>query len=236
MVVPTYRLNARLRDDCGLAPALFGPIGNDPDRHPGGEHDAGSIQAWDHLHGLLEPLIRRLARDHRNHLDPDDAAQEAWLEVLSRIDRYRQAPGIGGGFPAWAWVVARRRLLRLAASPAHRATQAHGSGMVSEPVDPRDGPPEAFERSEIRRAVRSALAEACGRMAGASHAVMALCWVDGHSVAEAAAILGVTPAQVRDRRRRALPTLRAALARRDLYPAPFAPPRPTRSAQAEVIS
>ena len=49
-------------------------------------------------------------------------------------------------------------------------------------------------------------------MADLSHAALVLLWVDGRSIAEAAKMLGVTPAHIRNRMRRALPIVRAALA------------------------
>lgn len=157
------------------------------------------------------PLILSLSRAHaRGRLDPEDAAQEAWLACLAS----RPAPEKAlRSLRAWLFVVIHNRLGNL----RRRANRpdAMPIGLSSDlPPGREDDPAVAYRRGLLAEAIRSALGEAERRLPETTYLAVVLRWVEGRPTAEVAASLGLSEGQVRDRCRRALPELRSIFAGR----------------------
>jgi RNA polymerase sigma-70 factor (ECF subfamily) len=168
--------------------------------------------AWILLMARIEPILR-IARRRRGPVEPDDAAQEIWLALLAGYRRYRRLEG-RGGFAVWLGVVARNRLARLGRRERARPEVALDPARAEALIGREEDPALAYERGRARAAVLEALEEARARLSEASHSVVILRWIEGRTVQEIARALGLSPAQVRDRHRRAVPVLRALLGRR----------------------
>ena len=167
---------------------------------------SGDDEAFGELYDELAPRLHRFAlRWTRSRAAAEDAVQQTLLQMHAARDRFVR----GGAVIPWAYAIARRLLIDLG---RRRAREELRDGDVRDPGEPAAAPsPE--EALDLRRA------EAEGRR---DLAYLPVAWRDafelvkfeGLSVAEAAAVLGVTRAMVKIRTHRATAALRAALARR----------------------
>jgi RNA polymerase sigma factor (sigma-70 family) len=148
----------------------------------------------------------------KTRIDPEDAAQEAWVVVLMRLPGF---PGRAeGNLRAWLTVVVRNRLANLRRREAVRRQASLAPEVASLLVGHEDDPAVAFAREWIVEAVRAALEEAQSLLPEASYRVVRLKWIEGRTTLEIAEALGLSATQVRDRDRRALPVLGGLLKRR----------------------
>ena len=168
----------------------------------------GGGDAWDRFYRAYDPLVRELAAGSaRPGDDPADGVQEVWALLVLRIPDFRYDPR-RGPFRAWLTTLARRALAdRRRRRPTENLSHAHAARLVARGPTPA----EALEREEARAAVRHALAEFRRRASGTTYRVVAERWLEGRPAAETASALGLTAAQVRSRRHRALARLRRLL-------------------------
>lgn len=104
----------------------------------------GDGSAWYELVDRYEPLLRRLARQHRlSRQDTDDAIQLTWLRCLEHIDQLTHADRLRG----WLATVCRRESIRLATKG--RREMALGEQTVTRLVD--DGQEERDPGAEMAR-------------------------------------------------------------------------------------
>lgn len=104
----------------------------------------GDGSAWYELVDRYEPLLRRLARQHRlSRQDTDDAIQLTWLRCLEHIDQLTHADRLRG----WLATVCRRESIRLATKG--RREMALGEQAVTRLVD--DGQEERDPGAEMAR-------------------------------------------------------------------------------------
>ena len=161
---------------------------------------AGDREAFGALVIRYQASVRRVARAVTGNADDgDDAAQDAFLSALDRLETYDPSRPFG----PWLMRVAsnaaidlvRRRTVRTAA-PLETTVAASGLSPAAE-----------AEASEIRAELTAALAELPPRQ----RAAITLFDVEGYAHAEIAAMLGVPEGTVRSDVFHARRTLRKAL-------------------------
>lgn len=163
--------------------------------------DPGALSA---LYRLLQPPILRYLRA----LEPreaEDLASEAWLSVITSLDRFR---GDEPALRAWAFTIARSRLIDLRRLRARRGTV---------PTSPE----ELAEHAETRNVEEEALAElsteeAVAQIASLPHdqaEVVLLRVIGDLSVRDVAAIMGKRPGTIRVLQHRALRSLALRVSR-----------------------
>jgi RNA polymerase sigma factor (sigma-70 family) len=146
-------------------------------------------------------------------LDPEDAAQEAWLALIG-LSPIGPTGDVVAESPARLVVAIRNRLVDLARRAGRRQFEALAREEAHALVGREEDPAGAYERNRIRAAVRAVVEEARDRVSEGSHRIVVLRWIEGRTFAEIAEGLGMPVARVRDRHRRAIPVLRALLIRR----------------------
>lgn len=78
------------------------------------------VEAWDRFYRDQTPYIRAVVRAYRDPaVDPEDALQEVWSSLITRLGRHRH-DGCRGPFRAWLFVVARHRLSDLGRQATRR--------------------------------------------------------------------------------------------------------------------
>jgi RNA polymerase sigma factor (sigma-70 family) len=104
----------------------------------------GDGTAWRELVDQYEPLLRRLARQHRlSGQDTDDAVQLTWLRCLEHLDQLTHTERLR----AWLATVCRRESIRLATKGRREITL--GEQAVTRLVD--DGQEDCDPGAEMTR-------------------------------------------------------------------------------------
>jgi RNA polymerase sigma-70 factor (ECF subfamily) len=157
---------------------------------------------------LYDALADRLYAYVRRHVpDPhvcDDLVQETFL----RMHRARGTFMTGAPVLPWAFAIARR--LVVDRGRRDRRAPLGMDDVDPEPVSPvgaTDRPEQVAEAREVARR----LAQALSRLPASQRSAFELLKQDGLTLAEAAAVLGVTVTAVKLRAHRAYESIRAAL-------------------------
>jgi len=174
------------------------------DRYADGEADAfGTV--YDHLAPRLRAFFRRSTRDHAS---ADDLLQQTFVN----IHRGRQCFVHGSDVVPWAFAIARRLLID-SARKRKREAFLSSSDEETSPLDlsmAEDGSPDEITWSkELAARAHAEL----GKLPEGQREAYELVRGDGLSVSEAADVLGISGAAVKQRVFRAYEALRAALAR-----------------------
>jgi RNA polymerase sigma-70 factor (ECF subfamily) len=145
--------------------------------------------------------VRVAAAFLRNRADAEDAAADAFLRALERLDGLRRPEAFG------PW------LLRLVTTVSLNARRARGrrrhEELSPELVDPGRGPAAGAAEAEMREALAGALAT----LPEERRVAVILCLVEGLNASEAGAWMGIPPGTVRSHLHHARARLRAALGR-----------------------
>jgi RNA polymerase sigma-70 factor (ECF subfamily) len=161
----------------------------------------------------------RIAPDLKAKIDPDDVLQEVYIDVARQIDRFEdRGPG---SFIAWARAILSQRLI-----DARRAAQcqardigrevsiklgdADSCGSLLDQVYADSGTPSRIIR---RQEALQALLASLPNLSESHRQVIKLRFLDGLSVADAAAQLGKSEDAIVALTKRALAALRAAIDR-----------------------
>jgi RNA polymerase sigma factor (sigma-70 family) len=186
------------------------------------DDDPFSAEAWARFHGLLDPLVRSLARRSPSAgVETDEAFQEAWVVLLSHEPTGRDP----GESLAILIAAVRNRLVDLGRYQRRRIaeplTDAEAEALVGREVPP----PHLHERVGVVDLVREVFEEARGRLSDPSYRIIVLRWIEERTYLEIGESLGMPVEWVRERHRRAFPVLRKLLIRRfGLDPSgPFVP-------------
>ncbi len=161
---------------------------------------AGDREAFGALVLRYQAAVRRVTRAVTGHTeDGDDAAQDAFLSALDRLETYDPTRPFG----PWLMRIASNAAIDLVRRRAVRAAL---------PLEPHvatggRGPAGDAEAAEIRRELDAALAQLPRRQ----RAAVTLFDVEGYAHAEIATILGVPEGTVRSDVFHARRTLRKAL-------------------------
>ena len=180
-----------------LRPAVEAPP---PDRVVIDEVLAGATDRFALLVQRYNPRLFRVARSVLGHdAESEDALQQAWLQAFTRLSQFR------GEAPLASWLTA--IVVREART---RALQRRALPEVDAALADRD--PDPVERSssaELRRLLEGLI----DALPPAHRTAFVLREVEGSSVAETAAALGVSATLVKIRVFRAKRRLRAQIAR-----------------------
>jgi RNA polymerase sigma factor (sigma-70 family) len=196
------------RDPCEST----GDLPNQQAVHP--NDDAGRTETRTRFYRDFAPLLRvAVGRSRGRGLEPEDAAQEAWLVLIGRIpiDLIDEASDVS---PARIMVVIRNHLADLERRAALRRCEPLDDEMARSLIGREGDPATAHERGCVQEAVRVVIEEAGERLSKPSFRILVLRWVEGRTFAEISEVLEMPVAWVRDRHRRAIPVLRALLIRR----------------------
>ncbi|MEZ4301906.1 MAG: RNA polymerase sigma factor [Polyangiaceae bacterium] len=165
----------------------------------------GETAAFAALHRALYPRLHAyLLRMRGSAHVADDLVQETFL----RMHRARATFAPGASVVPWMYTIARNVLIDHTRSARRRATSELPEGDAYEPVDTGADTESSAFASEAARTVERVLA----RLPPAQREAFVLLRYEGLSVADAANVLGATPAAVKLRAFRAYEALRAALA------------------------
>jgi RNA polymerase sigma-70 factor (ECF subfamily) len=141
--------------------------------------------------------------------DAHDIAADAWLDIARSLDRFR---GDEQAFRAWAFTIARRRLLDLQRSHARRRT---------DPVDPGDlvgagGRGDAEDDALAALGTGWAIRIIASSLSHDQAEVVLLRVIGDLSVDDVAAIMGKRPGTIRVLQHRAIRRLAQVLRREDV--------------------
>lgn len=147
-------------------------------------YSAGEREAFQEIYDLINPVLASVVRRFvTDESDRDDAMQEAWLRVLSKLDSYHGEASL----TTWAYVVTFRRMCE-----RYRAAR---SGSRDETItSPLDGDPVPCPRAQrsgetllrnidLDRALRS--------LRGTERTLVSLYIESGDTITEAGASLGI---------------------------------------------
>jgi RNA polymerase sigma-70 factor, ECF subfamily len=191
----SYRVGAALDEPRTIAVADAAMA-----RYAAGD-DASFGPLYDALAGRLYGYIRRYVPDPQGC---DDLLQETFL----RMHRARGTFLTGAPVVPWAFAIARRLVI-------DQAGRDRRSPRVADDVDPDPlsplGETDRPERAVEARQLAKRLAAALAQLPDSQRTAFELLKKDGLTLAEAAAVLGVSTTAVKLRAHRAYESLRAAL-------------------------
>lgn len=169
------------------------------------------IAAWQRFYEEFCPVVARFALAcgvPQNDLH--DCAQEVWTAVVTNLRHFRYDPQ-RGRFCTWLYALVRSKAI----DRARQRTRHPTRNLVADDhaaIHSRDPDPATqCERNSERQLVRGALTELEKRVSKRSYRVVQLRWIEGRTVPEVAAALGLTAEQVRFRDHRAKKKLRRLL-------------------------
>ncbi len=172
-----------------------------------------------HRQRLRQAVAYRLDRRLAARIDPSDVVQEVLAEAARKLPDYLRERPLP--FSPWLRQMALERLVTLHrrhVQAQRRSVRWEEAGLPALPdesaeelaerlVAPTSSPSQRLARSEARERVRAAL----GRLPPADREVLELRHLEQLSVAETAAVLGVSAGAAKTRHLRAVQRLRALL-------------------------
>jgi RNA polymerase sigma-70 factor (ECF subfamily) len=167
-------------------------------------------EAWERLHGVYRPLLRRWLAAHLVAAqDADDVAQQVLLVVHEKLPEFRHN-GRPGAFRNWLRQITVRRVLHHRRDRGRDLPRA-GADDLTELADP-DSPLSRLWDAEYERHVLTAAMEAARvEFTEESWRIFRLTVMEGRTVEEAAGETGVSAAAARKTRWRVLRRLRAEM-------------------------
>lgn len=171
-------------------------------------------EAWDSFYKAYDPLVRRTVADCGIvGADADDAVQEAWAEITSKLTRFEYDPN-RGSFEGWLRIVVHRSACRHI-----RRDQRQTAGRIDTDLTaltcPRIlGPAIATQREELRASVREALNAFRPRVTSTAFRILVLTTIQGQTSTEIGERLGISPINVRVTRHRTAHKFRQFVAAR----------------------
>jgi RNA polymerase sigma-70 factor (ECF subfamily) len=194
-------------------------------------HACGDEVSFIEIYDELAPRLHRFAlRWTRNRSSAEDTVQQTLLQIHAARDRF--VPG--GAVVPWAYAIARRLLIDLGRRGSREDLRADDVLDPEEPT-PAQSPEEALHWRRMGADARRDLAT----LPPAWREAFELVKFEGLSVAETAAVLGITRGMVKIRTYRATTALRKAMARRhrdsaSSYARPDSPLRRPRDLQPGI--
>jgi RNA polymerase sigma-70 factor (ECF subfamily) len=170
---------------------------------------------WEDFYRRYAPRVAgMLARYFSNRIERDDAFQEVWLTLTTKLPEFQWQHG-SRGFPGWL-----AKLIYHKAVDLIRRKQRYSAAVLSELVatqwktlEADCGLGQPWERRSLGHQVQIIVADLQPRIHTVNFSILQLHYWQGLSVPQIAARLGLTPGQVWSRLHRVLQKLRPALAR-----------------------
>ena len=160
------------------------------------------VEAWERLYQLCGPLIRQFVLACRvPRADLGDCLQEVWAELVRALRSFHYDPW-RGRFSSWLYSLVRSKAVDLIRRRNRRPAGSLPDSAADALADPGTDPAAAWDRRSLQEAVRRTLAELRRRVPARSYRVLHMRWMEGRSVAEIAAALGLSAQQVRFRHHR----------------------------------
>jgi len=185
---------------------------------------AGDSAAFEVLIGPYHHrLYRRALKIMRNEQDAEDVVQDAEMKAYCRLDRFQ------GGSRFYTWVtriVINEALMKLRKRSSNRETESLEpllTGKQQVKIHRTSSPDEQPERYYDGVELRSILSGALAVLSPSLSAPFLLCFLEGYSLREIAALLGLSVPAIKSRLHRA----RRILSRRlsSMLPRRYPPPR-----------
>jgi RNA polymerase sigma-70 factor (ECF subfamily) len=169
-------------------------------------------RAWERFYHIYAPLLKRFALTCRvSRTDLNDCLQEVWKELITALPDFHYDSG-RGRFRSWLYTLVHSKAIDLIRSQARRRTQRLERQMEAVLHSPDADPVITYERQAQQEALQHALAALRPQVSLLSYRVLYLRWIEGRTVAETAAILGLTSRQVWFRHHRVKRKLHALFA------------------------
>jgi RNA polymerase sigma-70 factor, ECF subfamily len=170
-------------------------------------------EAWEGFYGFYAPRIRTfLKRWALSEADRSDCVQDVWHEVVAHLAHFGHDPG-RARLSTWLMTLARNKAVDVIRRRSRHAIESLGDHEDLVAMDPRPDPAATYERARTLAQVRSVLDELSHQVSRTSFQVLYLRWIEGRPTAEVAAVLALTPEQVRFRTHRMKRKLRELLKR-----------------------
>jgi RNA polymerase sigma-70 factor, ECF subfamily len=185
-----------------------GAAGADPDQD--GRSD------WELFFRAYAAYIRRVASYCGvKPADLDDCCQEAWIEVVQRLAEGRYDP-TRGSLAAWIFAVVRNKAIDFLRALG-RNPEVKVADLDFLPTQSEFDPAVLFERKRRQAILQSAIAELVNRLSATTFEALYQTSIEQRDGLSVARELGLTPEQVRYRRRRAKQSLRELLGCRQMW-------------------
>jgi RNA polymerase sigma factor (sigma-70 family) len=181
----------------------------------GEEPGPAARDAWEEFFRAGDELIQdALLQAGLGDADRADCAQDVWKKLTVVLPGFVPDPGRGAAaFPPWLQAVARHAARDHCRRAARRATDALDA-RADDLACPHDDPATVAERADEQARAAALLAAYRAQAPPAEFEVVRRCLLEGRPLAAAATVLGLTPGQVRHRKRMAIEALRTLAARR----------------------
>jgi RNA polymerase sigma factor (sigma-70 family) len=154
------------------------------------------IQSWERFYQIYDPLIRRFSFQCGVPLaDFDDCVQRVWVELVRRLHGFRYDPE-RCGFRSWLYRIVRSQAINLRRYQTSHPTANLLSHQEAKLLDREADPALHCERHCQQDVVQRVLGELRQRVSERSYRVLHLRWMEGWTVREVGACLGLTPQQV----------------------------------------
>ena len=161
--------------------------------------DPPLVEAWNDFYDTYAPRIRKFIGHWRlADEDQSDCFQDVWKEVIVNLAHFRRDP-TRGCLATWLMTLARNKAVDSIRRRSRQCSESLGDATAIGVVDPAPDPAAAHERRRTTDDVRSALDRLSRLVSPTSFQVLYLRYMEGRPTAEVAAVLALTPEQVRFR-------------------------------------
>jgi RNA polymerase sigma-70 factor (ECF subfamily) len=152
----------------------------------------------------VDPIYRFVHIRTRDHANTEDLCQDVWMRVVRAIGKYEPARG---GFPAWLFTIAGNAVKDYYRRSSCRPETPTADMLYLNSPSIEVSPEESAERGEVS----AQLAKAMGALPSKQRQCVTLRFFNGLSLAETAAVMGMTVGNVKVTQHRALKVLATTL-------------------------
>lgn len=152
----------------------------------------------------VDPIYRFVHIRTRDHADTEDLCQDVWMRVVRAIGKYEAARG---GFPAWLFTIAGNAVKDYYRRSSCRPETPTADMLYLNRPSIEVSPEESAERGEVA----AQLAKAMSGLPSKQRQCVTLRFFNGLSLAETAAVMGMTIGNVKVTQHRALKVLARTL-------------------------
>jgi RNA polymerase sigma factor (sigma-70 family) len=155
------------------------------------------VEAWEEFYDTYDPVIRSYAVSRgAPTADLDDCTQEVWTTLVTKLGDFRYDPP-RCRFLSWLYTVVHSKVTDLHRSKTRHPTESLTSAEEAELYASDLDPVAEYEQRRRQALVHGALDELRKQVSERNYRVLYMRSVEGRTVAETAAALGLEPEQVR---------------------------------------